>query len=37
MLFNTALFLWFFAAFFVLYSFVFLRRYPRLLLILVSP
>jgi len=36
MLFNTALFLWFFAAFFVLYSFVVLRHTPRLYLILVA-
>ena len=36
MLFNTALFLWFFAAFFVLYSFVLLRHTPRLYLILVA-
>ena len=36
MLFNTALFLWFFAAFFVLYSFVVLRHTPRLYLILVG-
>ena len=34
MLFNTALFLWFFATFFVLYSFVVLRHTPRLYLIL---
>lgn len=36
MLFNTALFAWFFAAFFVLYSFVLLRHTPRLYLILVG-
>ena len=36
MLFNTPIFFLFFATFFVLYSFVFLRRYPRLLLILVG-
>jgi alginate O-acetyltransferase complex protein AlgI len=36
MLFNTALFLWFFAAFFLLYSFVFLRHKPRIYLILVG-
>jgi alginate O-acetyltransferase complex protein AlgI len=36
MLFNTALFLWFFTAFFVLYSFVVLRHTPRLVLILVA-
>ncbi len=36
MLFNTPLFLWFFACFFLLYSFVFLRRTPRLWLILVG-
>ncbi len=36
MLFNTPLFFLFFACFFTLYSFVFLKRYPRLLLILVG-
>jgi D-alanyl-lipoteichoic acid acyltransferase DltB (MBOAT superfamily) len=36
MLFNTPLFLLFFTVFFLLYSFVFLRRTPRLYLILVS-
>ncbi len=36
MLFNTPLFLWFFATFFVLYSFVFWRHRPRVLLILVG-
>ncbi len=36
MLFNTPLFLYFFAVFFLLYSFVFLRRTPRLWLILVG-
>ncbi|MCZ6617918.1 MAG: MBOAT family protein, partial [Gammaproteobacteria bacterium] len=36
MLFNTPIFFLFFATFFVLYSFVFLKRFPRLLLILVS-
>jgi D-alanyl-lipoteichoic acid acyltransferase DltB (MBOAT superfamily) len=36
MLFNTPLFLWFFAGFFLLYSFVFLRRTPRIWLILVA-
>ncbi len=36
MLFNTPLFFWFFAGFFLLYSFVFLRRTPRLWLILVG-
>ncbi len=36
MLFNTPLFFFFFAIFFVLYSFVFLRRTPRLYLILVG-
>ena len=36
MLFNTPLFLWFFASFFVLYSFVVLRRVPRVWLILVA-
>ena len=36
MLFNTPLFFWFFATFFVLYSFVVLRHAPRVLLILVS-
>ena len=36
MLFNTALFFWFFAAFFILYSFVVLRHTPRLYLILVG-
>ena len=34
MLFNTPIFFLFFATFFVLYSFIFLRRFPRLLLIL---
>lgn len=36
MLFNTPLFFLFFTCFFTLYSFVFLKRYPRLLLILVG-
>jgi len=36
MLFNTPLFFLFFSIFFVLYSFVFLRRRPRILLILVG-
>ena len=36
MLFNTPIFFLFFATFFILYSFVFLKRFPRLLLILVS-
>ncbi len=36
MLFNTPLFFLFFSCFFLLYSFVFLKRYPRLLLILVG-
>ncbi len=36
MLFNTPLFFLFFSCFFVLYSFVFLKHYPRLLLILVG-
>ncbi|MCG8414415.1 MAG: membrane-bound O-acyltransferase family protein [Pseudomonadales bacterium] len=36
MLFNTPLFFLFFSCFFFLYSFVFLKRYPRLLLILVG-
>ncbi len=36
MLFNTPLFFLFFSIFFLLYSFVFLRRFPRLLLILVG-
>lgn len=36
MLFNTPIFFLFFAVFFLLYSFVFLKRYPRLLLILVG-
>ncbi|MEM1141837.1 MAG: MBOAT family O-acyltransferase [Pseudomonadota bacterium] len=36
MLFNTPLFFLFFSCFFALYSFVFLKRYPRLLLILVG-
>lgn len=36
MLFNTPLFFLFFVCFFTLYSIVFLKRYPRLLLILVG-
>ncbi len=36
MLFNTPLFFLFFSVFFLLYSFVFLRRRPRVLLILVG-
>ncbi len=36
MLFNTPIFFLFFAIFFVLYSFVLLRRWPRLLLIVVG-
>ena len=36
MLFHTPLFLLFFSVFFLLYSFVFLRRTPRLWLILVG-
>ncbi|PCI75608.1 MAG: membrane-bound O-acyltransferase family protein [SAR86 cluster bacterium] len=36
MLFNTPLFFLFFSCFFFLYSFVFLKRYPRVLLILVG-
>lgn len=36
MLFNTPLFFLFFTCFFTLYSFVFLKHYPRLLLILVG-
>jgi D-alanyl-lipoteichoic acid acyltransferase DltB (MBOAT superfamily) len=36
MLFNTPLFFWFFATFFLLYSFVILRQSPRVYLILVS-
>ena len=36
MLFNTPLFFLFFSIFFILYSFVFLRRRPRILLILVG-
>ena len=36
MLFNTPIFFVFFAIFFLLYSFVFLKRYPRLLLIVVG-
>jgi alginate O-acetyltransferase complex protein AlgI len=36
MLFNTPIFALFFACFFVLYSFVFLKKYPRILLILIG-
>lgn len=36
MLFNTPIFFVFFVVFFLLYSFVFLKRYPRLLLIVVG-
>lgn len=36
MLFNTPIFFLFFTSFFLLYSFVFLKHYPRLLLILVG-
>lgn len=36
MLFNTPIFMLFFSVFFILYSFVFLRRTPRILLIIVG-
>lgn len=36
MLFNTPLFFLFFSCFFILYSFIFLRHFPRVLLILVG-